>query len=230
MGITHAFTSPKEDGGDMTVVLPSDWNADHIGSVDSYLDVYSLPRDGTMGDDFDGASLNGRWSRRNITSGMEMYQQFGGSYLLTTVTSGTTAQQYYQACPSGNWEFIVSVASLGTATRMYGLGALDSSGNGLAVLFYTDGSTYNANIGSYTYAGNNGGMGPSTLQMAGMKTWYRIRKSGTTISLSWSINGLAWGAESSVTDSRTWAEVTVGRFYGSSTNDPFAIDMFDRVS
>jgi hypothetical protein len=31
MGITHAFTNPKEDGGDTTIVRPSDWNADHVG-------------------------------------------------------------------------------------------------------------------------------------------------------------------------------------------------------
>ena len=29
MGIKHAFTDPKADGGDETVVRPSDWNGDH---------------------------------------------------------------------------------------------------------------------------------------------------------------------------------------------------------
>lgn len=29
MPITHAFTSAKSDGGDATLVRPSDWNADH---------------------------------------------------------------------------------------------------------------------------------------------------------------------------------------------------------
>ena len=33
MPLKHAFTNPKSDGGDATVVRPSDWNADHI--VDS---------------------------------------------------------------------------------------------------------------------------------------------------------------------------------------------------
>jgi len=31
MPIRHAFTSPKADGGDATLVRPSDWNADHVG-------------------------------------------------------------------------------------------------------------------------------------------------------------------------------------------------------
>lgn len=30
MGIKHAFTSGKSDGGDTSVVRPSDWNADHV--------------------------------------------------------------------------------------------------------------------------------------------------------------------------------------------------------
>ena len=29
MGVTHAFTSPKADGGDATLVQPSNWNAAH---------------------------------------------------------------------------------------------------------------------------------------------------------------------------------------------------------
>jgi len=31
MAIKHAFTSPKADGADTTLVRPVDWNADHIG-------------------------------------------------------------------------------------------------------------------------------------------------------------------------------------------------------
>lgn len=30
MTVTHSFTSTKSDGGDTTVVRPSDWNADHV--------------------------------------------------------------------------------------------------------------------------------------------------------------------------------------------------------
>lgn len=37
MAIKHAFTSGKSDGGDATLVQPSNWNADH--TVDSYLDI-----------------------------------------------------------------------------------------------------------------------------------------------------------------------------------------------
>jgi len=30
VAVKHAFTDPKADGGDATVVRPSDWNADHV--------------------------------------------------------------------------------------------------------------------------------------------------------------------------------------------------------
>lgn len=36
MPITHAFTSGKPDGGDTSVVRPSDWNAGHIGTIEAY--------------------------------------------------------------------------------------------------------------------------------------------------------------------------------------------------
>ncbi len=37
MGIKHPFTSAKADGGDTTLVQPSNWNADHV--VENYLDL-----------------------------------------------------------------------------------------------------------------------------------------------------------------------------------------------
>lgn len=33
MAVTHSFVSAKSDGGDATVVRPSDWNADHVVEI-----------------------------------------------------------------------------------------------------------------------------------------------------------------------------------------------------
>src|SRR3990167_3314272 len=33
MALTHAFVSAKADGADATLVRPSDWNADHTGTL-----------------------------------------------------------------------------------------------------------------------------------------------------------------------------------------------------
>ncbi|KKL84405.1 hypothetical protein LCGC14_1965070, partial [marine sediment metagenome] len=32
--VKHAFTSPKADGGDSSLVRPSNWNASHVGAVE----------------------------------------------------------------------------------------------------------------------------------------------------------------------------------------------------
>ena len=49
MSIKHAFTNPKSDGADATIVRPSDWNADHSGSEFTGLPVAVLPQGGTYG-------------------------------------------------------------------------------------------------------------------------------------------------------------------------------------
>jgi len=51
MPIKHAFTSGKADGGDATLVQPSNWNADH--TIDTHLDLPAIatpatPSSGTM--------------------------------------------------------------------------------------------------------------------------------------------------------------------------------------
>jgi len=35
VSLKHAFTNPKSDGGDDTVVRPSNWNAEHVLTLDS---------------------------------------------------------------------------------------------------------------------------------------------------------------------------------------------------
>lgn len=39
VSVKHAFTNPKSDGGDTTVVRPSDWNADHTVPVGANGDI-----------------------------------------------------------------------------------------------------------------------------------------------------------------------------------------------
>ncbi len=34
MAVTHIFVSAKSDGGDATLVRPSNWNASHTGTID----------------------------------------------------------------------------------------------------------------------------------------------------------------------------------------------------
>lgn len=200
-----------------------------------YLDTYSDPLDGTMGDDFDESSLNARWTRRTITSGWETYQVGGGSWLQCTIGSATAACQYEQTAPAGDWEFIASflVTRSHSAAFMYGLMCKDSSGNGRGACFYSDYNCYVGTIASHAYSTFT-----SSLQLghgipygAGEKVWARLRKSGNTIYCSWSNNGTFWTPELSVSDSSTWATIALGRVYGaSSSGEDFYIDRFDRVA
>lgn len=50
MSITHAFTSAKSDGGDATLVRPSNWNADHVLTGFSILSDTFNRADGAVGD------------------------------------------------------------------------------------------------------------------------------------------------------------------------------------
>ena len=45
MPIKHPFTNPKADGADATVTRPSDWNADHTGTLDHGTDLTGLTDD-----------------------------------------------------------------------------------------------------------------------------------------------------------------------------------------
>jgi hypothetical protein len=45
MAITHSKVSAKSDGGDTSLVLPSDWNADHTGSLSDLTSYFKLTAD-----------------------------------------------------------------------------------------------------------------------------------------------------------------------------------------
>lgn len=47
MGVKHAFTSAKSDGGDTTLVRPSNWNADHVGMQDGWFNASDYGTEGT---------------------------------------------------------------------------------------------------------------------------------------------------------------------------------------
>jgi hypothetical protein len=48
MPITHSFTSAKSDGGDATLVRPSDWNAAHVGGGLELLEQHTASASATL--------------------------------------------------------------------------------------------------------------------------------------------------------------------------------------
>lgn len=76
--VKHAFVSPKADGGDNTLVQPTDWNADH--DVVDYPQVFAYPEEGSLsGDSTHWADLTG-WTD-NSTNPFTVKEILGGSIL-----------------------------------------------------------------------------------------------------------------------------------------------------
>jgi hypothetical protein len=207
------------------------WNDEHVADG---LDFASLPLDGTMGDHFDEASLNARWSRRNINSGWETYQSGGGSWLRTLIQSATVPQQYFQTCPAGDWAFIAAMTfyAEGSSAEMFGLVAFDSSGNGRGPVAYrSDTNSYHGVFsgGNHVYSSNGGGLSQA-INPSGRKIWYYVDKVGTTIGAKISTDGQNWSKTVTATDSRTFDNISIGRVFGSGTDTVFCVDLFDRIA
>lgn len=214
-------------------VHPDDGGGGGGGSAAFYLDTYSLPRDATYGDDFDGASLDARWTRKNIVSGQEHYQDGDGSWMRVDMAgTSTAAQQYQQTLPGGDWDFVCSMTFYvqGASATMYGLVAYDNSGNGLGPVAYVgDHNTYLGLIASYTYSSNGGGIVISVMPNA-KKLWYRLKKVSTTYTAYISLDGMTWSRGPTRTDATTFTKIAFGRIYGGTTDEEFVVDMFDRVA
>lgn len=217
-GVTASGT-----GAAKTITIPG-------GSSAPYLDTYSLPLDATMGDDFDGASLNGRWTRVNISSGWETYQAGGGSVLRVAMGSATTIQQYEQALPAGDGEYKVSFSVLGGGTRMYGINFVTAAGAGRGICFYNDAFAYFSVLSGFTYSTNSAQMGNAYNFMSGQVVYAKIRRSGTSIYACISGDGYTWGKEWVVTDSTAYTHIRIGRFYGGTADEVFSVYQFDRVA
>lgn len=64
--VRHVFISPKDDSDDVTLVRPSDWNADHIGG--GFLHSIKSSA-GTPDDEFSTGTLDAKWTVVTGSSG-----------------------------------------------------------------------------------------------------------------------------------------------------------------
>lgn len=197
--IKHAFTNAKSDGGDATVARPSDWNAGHIGSP-MPLDRYAI--DGTYGDDFTAASLDGKWTRRNFTSGAETYQLgIEATYMRVAMTGRAVGDGYFQTAPAGDWTFmLVNVQRFLSSSRgLFNLCVINSVGTGLGNGFFESPNAFIvAGITTYTTYSGSFQQEPNS-QMSSTydsrKLWQTLRKSGTNYYGAYSFDGELWSPE-----------------------------------
>lgn|GEM_PF-1738293 len=146
-----------------------------------FLDQTAL--NGTYGDDFAAASLNARWTRRNVTSGAETYQTGGGSWLTVAIPPTTVDQQYWQTAPAGDFEIQLTMALNSANTHMYGLGIISTAGTGVCLMPYDNSlSMIFGVLSAYTYAStpaNDGGTAMTLAYQRGERLWLAIKKVGT---------------------------------------------------
>jgi hypothetical protein len=109
MPVKHAFTSAKSDGGDSTLVRPSNWNADHTGAFD----VFNVkdPAYGALGNgsNDDTAEIQAAIAACNSAGGGTVYFPPG-----VYVVSGAVALTY-----PGN-QIVLRGAGNGDAAFQYG--------------------------------------------------------------------------------------------------------------
>lgn len=109
MRITHAFVSAKSDGGDTSVVRPSDWNAEHVGGM-SFSGTWSAAAAYAVGDVV--AAANGGifvctaahtdhappnasyWSQVGIAAGCGTRLGDNGTYVGATLSLGRIGSNY----------------------------------------------------------------------------------------------------------------------------------------
>lgn len=205
------------------------------------LDSYAL--DGTYGDDFDGASLNARWTRRNFTGGNETYQYgLGATCMRITMTGRTSGDGYFQAVPVGDWTFIMSSFIHVATMPFWSICAIDSSGNGIGT--FAAGSPNVIGLGTITTYTSYGGTFSSQstpavtpLQATTAKYWQKLRKSGTTYYHAYGLSGEAWSEEISLTSAATLDRIGMmvhpypySNASGGTTASIIDVDLFNKIA
>jgi hypothetical protein len=199
------------------------------------LDRASL--DGTYGDEFDGAALNGRWTRSTQTSGEETYQQGPrASALRVAYSTGAASRYIYQTAPNGTnetWETSLTVWQPTTTGQMFALLMLDTSGNGVAAMLY-DNTTglYLANVASHAYTSLLTTVAyPVAEHRVGHRYWLRLRKASGVYSASYSFDGENYSPEATGTPTAfTPARVGIGRIFGTQSGDTADWHWFDKTA
>jgi hypothetical protein len=232
-GVTASGT-----GATKTITIPGGGGAgaDTGGTYFRYpLDRGTLH--GTYGDEFDGASLNARWTRATQTSGEETYQQGPrASSLRVAYSTGAASRYIYQTAPNGTnetWEASLSVWQPTTTGQMFALVMLDTSGNGVGAFLYdSTAGLYLGNIAAHAYSSILASTAYGVDEHRwGRRYWLRLRKATGLYAASYSFDGENYSPEASGTPTAfTPARVGVGRILGTTAGDTADWHWFDKTA
>ena len=239
---------------DSTQSLGLKWAAAGGGSFAYPLESAAV--DGTYGDDFTGSSLAGIWTRRNLASSNESYQQGPAASKMTvdlTASGGggtgtTSDRMYLQSCPAGDWEIMMAaqyyipdlaVGGAGSSTMM-GLVVVSSSGTGVGLTPYHNGEImWLVNLSTYAYTSSLNSVNLTGIvphYKNGKKIWLRLKKASGVYTGYWSLDGELWAPVRSPTGTPsafTPDRFGFGRFYvdgSGATEERLVVDRFDKIA
>lgn len=219
----QVFTS---DGTDVAWATPAGG-----GSSRPYLSGITLH--GTYGDDFTGASLDAKWTKRNLVTGDLTFQDGGGTYLSMLPPSGNASQAIFQPYTvSGAKTFLAAYNNWQNAVGiMVGPAIIDSSGNGCAALWYDNvQGLYLAKIVNYLYDSSVSNSTfvtwPQTFEL-NVPVWLGLRDNANgTYTAMISFNGYTWSPEVTGTPTAFTANrVGFGRLLGTPTTGQHKVSL-----
>jgi hypothetical protein len=199
MAIKHPFTSAKADGGDTTLVQPSNWNANH--TIDAATITYAMIQNVTATDKLLGRSTAGAGVVEEIAltaAGRALIDDADATAQRTTLGLGTMATQAstaYLPITGGNVTGSTTITHSGTtgdALRIT-LSNASATGNALVVEDETnpDATPFAINTDGYVFAGHTASVAVSAPN-AVTQTPASIQQNGTALATA-TLSQTLWG-------------------------------------
>ncbi len=182
----------------------------------AFVENFSL--NGTYGDEFSAASLNGKWTRNGTDPTTNaLFQQGGGSWFTVggVVAGGPT--RYYETAPAGDFTVIASMWTH-LMSGMVGIFIVDNTGAGFGISPYTGGSAWMWGMTAYAYSASSASLNCDLTGDLAQKYWVRLRKVGTTYYGSVSKDGVFWAVEQNLTNAFTVASLGFGNMFTTQVN------------
>lgn len=205
MPIKHAFTSAKSDGGDATLVRPSNWNADHTSGI-GILDTSGNPdihpaSPNTEDDEFEAGSLDAKWTK----TGSGIASLSNSRYILNLATAAGDETIYQAYVPGASTAFelrakFTGAIFTGSSTDYYGFMVTDSGGSMIEEIDMRSGPTANSDQGPQQ-AGAQGIADTFYLRIA--------RDASNVYTFGYSADGLLWANFATHTNSATVARIYI---------------------
>ena len=195
------------------------------GSGGSSFKLDAAPLNATYGDNFDGTSLNAKWTRVGYIPADEV---IADSFLYVPAARAA-GNYYYQAAPPGDFTVTAKGFQVSGTGVMFGPMIIDDTGAGVGVGAYNAGEGYYAfGLAAAAYGGTSQSTPDltSTVAFSGEMLWWKLRKAGGNYFASMSTNGQIWRPETAAFASGiTPTRIGFGGILATSRS--FAFDWFN---